>query len=330
MSFPQITEPPWFASRSPQAVAYRPRVSSVAKRGLSPDFLSALKQGVLSPLLERVRGDRALCLEIREDYINVYYRGGNLLRVSRLGSRYDAHFDANYLGGPAPASLPGSSLTSPADVAAWLNALPGLKDAMDLFFGRHPKEEREIQQLILRDNNFGSLARSTDYYICDIEYANSHGRFDVIGVHWPSTPVTRKRDAGHRLVLGEVKQGDGALDGACGLHSHIIDVNSHLADPSNLDAIKTEMVTVFNQKRSLGLLDCGKDLVAFSDERPLLVLMLVNHDPEKSRLRELLRTLPESPHAELRIATSSLLGYGLYDPGVMTIDDALATFGDRI
>lgn len=60
-----------FASRSPRSVPYRPRVSSVAKRGLSPDFLSALKQGVLSRLLERVRGDRALCLEIREGCINV-------------------------------------------------------------------------------------------------------------------------------------------------------------------------------------------------------------------------------------------------------------------
>ena len=305
-------------------------MSSVAKRGLSPDFLAALQTGVLSPFLHRVHADRSLCLEIREDYINVYYRGGSLLKISRSGSRYDAFFDENYLLAGQSLALPRPSLLSSSDVTAWLDILARLKDAMDLFFGRHPKEEREIQQMLLRDNNFGSLARSTDYYICDIEYANSHGRFDIVGVHWPSTPVSRKRNAGHRLVLGEVKQGDMALDGSSGLHSHITDMNNHLEDPGTVEAIKTEMVTVFNQKRALGLIDCGKDLVPFSDERPLLVLMLVNHDPDKSRLRQLLRELPESPHAELRVATSSLLGYGLYDPGVMTIDDALARFGDRI
>jgi len=94
----------------------------------------------------------------------------------------------------------------------------------------------------------------------------------------------------------------------------------------NLAAIKEEMLRVFNQKRALGLVDCEKDLRGFSDEPPMLLLVLVNHDPDKSRLRELLRTLPPSPHAELRIATGSLLGYGLYDPAILTIYEALARF----
>jgi hypothetical protein len=189
-----------------------------------------------------------------------------------------------------------------------------------------PGEEREVQQLILRDNNLGCIARSTDYYVCDIEYANQHGRFDLVAVRWPSTPATRKKQDDHRLVLGEVKFGDGALEGTAGLHSHVNDVNGYLAAPGSLAALKEEMLRVFNQKRALGLIDCEKDLTGFSDEPPMLLLVLVNHDPDKSRLRELLRTLPPSPHAELRIATGSLLGYGLYDPAILTIDEALARF----
>ncbi len=46
-----------------------------------------------------------------------------------------------------------------------------------------------MQQLILHDNNRGSIARSTDYYICDLEYANPHGRFDLVAVRWASTPT---------------------------------------------------------------------------------------------------------------------------------------------
>jgi hypothetical protein len=39
-------------------------------------------------------------------------------------------------------------------------------------------------------------------------------------------------------------------------------------DAANVQALKDEMVGLFNQKRSLGLMNCGKDLGAFSDEPP--------------------------------------------------------------
>jgi hypothetical protein len=299
----------------------------IARRGLSPEFMDSLQSGLLAPLRERVKADSSLCLELRENYANVYYRGGNLMRVSQADGGYAAFFDANYFEGVAPPlPIPTGRLREPADVAAWMAALPWLKQGMDLFLGRHPKDEREIQQSLLRENNFGVCARSTDYYVCDIEYANTHGRFDVIAVRWPSTPAERKRQDGRRLVLAEVKCGDGALDGGAGLHAHIADVNAHVADPDNVAGLKLEMVRVFNQKRALGLIDCERDLLGFSDEPPLLLLVLANHDPDKSRLRELLRLVPPSPYAELRVATGCLLGYGLYEPAVLTIEQALMRF----
>jgi hypothetical protein len=302
-------------------------VPPAPRRGLSPEFLDALQSGLLSPLRERVKLDRSLCLELRADYLNVYYRGGSLMKVARVNGGYTAVFDRQYFEGAEQApALPAPQLREPADVAAWLAALPWLKQGMDLFFGKHPKEEREIQQMLLRDNNRGGVARSTDYYVCDIEYANTHGRFDVVAVHWPSTPAERKKQGGRRLVLAEVKHGDGALDGMAGLHAHITAVNAHLANPTNVIELKQEMVRVFNQKRALGFIDCEKDLLSFSAEQPLLLLVLANHDPGKSRLRELLRSLPPSPHAELRVVTGCLLGYGLYDPAVLTVERAWVQF----
>lgn len=307
-------------------------MSIAPRRGLSPEFFSALQSGELAPIVERVRADRTLCLEIREDSINVYYRGGSLLKVERAGSKYMFGFDHNYFNASPTLTPP----PSPVDAATWADAVPAFKNAMDLFFGRVPKDEREIQQHLLRDNNFGGVARSTDFYICDIEYRSKHGQFDAVGVHWPSSPQDRKRSEGRRLAFFEVKQGDGALDGdrtsdgKSGLHAHVRDVNSCLEGPGHLDAIKKEMLTIFNQKRALGLLDCGKDLGSFSDELPLLVLVLVNHDPGKTRLRELLQPVPDSPHADLRIAVGSLMGYGLYDQGVLSVAEALQQCGTRI
>jgi hypothetical protein len=43
---------------------------------------------------------------------------------------------------------------------------------MDLWFGNHPKNERECQQLMLWENNIGDSAKSTDYFICDMAGRN--------------------------------------------------------------------------------------------------------------------------------------------------------------
>jgi hypothetical protein len=295
-------------------------------RGLCDRFFTDLQDGLLAPLRDRVLRDRTLCLELRENYFNIYYRGGNLMKVSLTGDEYEAFFDTRYFNGvEQPSTAQPLLLRTHQDVAVWLAALPTLKEAMDTFLGRNSKE-REIQQLLLSDNNIGDAARCTDYFICDIEYANQHGRFDLVAVHWPSTPAERKKQNGRRLVFAEVKCGDGALEGDSGLHRHVVDLNDHLADPSYVARLKDEMVKVFNQKRALGLMNCEKDLVGFSDEIPLLILVIVNHDPEKSRLRGLLRSLPSSPHAELRVATGCLLGYGLFDPAILTVEHSLARF----
>ena len=41
-------------------------------RGLNPQFLSDLQSGRLAPILERVQLDQTLCIELRDDYLNVY------------------------------------------------------------------------------------------------------------------------------------------------------------------------------------------------------------------------------------------------------------------
>ncbi|CAN5547931.1 hypothetical protein BH09GEM1_BH09GEM1_09500 [soil metagenome] len=298
-------------------------------RGLSDAFLLELKTGLLAPIRERVKSDQSLCLELRDNRINVYFRGGNLMRVSLESAGYIATFDSNYFGGGVGPELP-ATLATAADVASWLLAYPFLKDAMDLHLGNYSKNEREFQQLLVRDNNFGGTARASDYYICDIEYANAHGRFDFVGVHWPSTAVDRKKSGGRRLVLGEVKCGDGALDGEAGVRRHVEKVNDYLANPATIEALKAEMVTVFNQKASLGLVECERPLTGFSGEQPMMLLVIVNHDPGKSRLREILTHLPPSPYAELRIASASLFGYGLFDPCVVSVDEALRRFANCI
>ncbi len=52
-------------------------------RKLSEQFMKDLvdSDGVLQPILTRVKKDSTLMLAIRENYINIYYRGGNILKI---------------------------------------------------------------------------------------------------------------------------------------------------------------------------------------------------------------------------------------------------------
>lgn len=75
---------------------------------------------------------------------------------------------------------------------------------------------------------------------------------------------------------------------------------------------------------------CKKDLGSFSDEPPILLLVLANHDPGKRDLSKALENLPECPNADLRIAAASFFGYGLYDQGVYGVEDFRKHFRNQI
>ena len=253
-------------------------------RKLSDSFLANLLDGgMLSGIRKLVQSDTSLCLEIRDNYVNIYYRGGSMMKIGAANSegQYLIEFDENYFRYTGKEELPSSKVQTENQVECWLASVPRLKRAMDSFLGKNPKEEREFQQRILRENNFGSIARSTDYYICDIEYQSKSSRFDMIALHWPSSPSERRMNWDRRLAFIEVKHGDNALEGSAGVRKHIEDINKFASNKESLKKLKGEMLDIFNQKMLLGLIDCGKDLVSFSEEeKPLLLLAFVNHDLE--------------------------------------------------
>ncbi|MGI6450476.1 MAG: hypothetical protein ACOX3R_09315 [Desulfitobacteriia bacterium] len=290
-------------------------------RGLLETFLNDLKNGILTEILERVKADATLDLEIRENYINIYYRGGNALKIiEKSASTYEFSMDTGYIvDSELKANLERPQIVNNASsVSEWLKNLPVIKDQMDLYFGRNSKE-REYQQVVVLENNYGSTANDTDYYICDIEYANPNGRFDMVAVKWPSTAPARKRTNNLDLAFIEMKYMDKALTGPSGLKDHIKGMLKFLSNPQNLASIKEEMVKVFKQKVQLGLLQGIKEIESFSDRKPEYIFILANHDPAKTALyRELDQVINSSvyqnfcQYADLKFAAACFMGYGLY------------------
>lgn len=295
-------------------------------RAISEVFLDDLLTGELKPLLDMVHIDDTLDLELRGKCINIYYRGGSLFRITEKGSgTYEICFDSNYCNTEAWRNTGIIVICNPTIQQAVKN-IPYYKQAMDMWLHKNPKYERECQQLLVRENNNqGDISKSTDYYIIDIEYADSKenrkSRFDIVALKWESKSSVRRKPEKCSIALMELKYGDGALNNKSGIKKHLNDLKSFISmKKRELDDFKKDIETVFKQKCQLGLVDGLQEKqyeVSISFENPEVIFLFANHDPDSSVLVKELTDINCNDYKgifDIYIAEASYIGYGLYAP----------------
>jgi hypothetical protein len=308
------------------------------KRKLSDEFMIALQEGgMLHPLLERIRKDDTLMLAIREDYINVYYRGGNIIKLEKETSpnRYAAFFDDNYAAEYPEYQelLPNdchNQIKSKEDIELWIKSIPARKQAMDYWFHEHPKAEREFQQLVVRENNDSGISNETEYFVADIELADTEvgARFDILAFKWPAGD---RKSGKVNLALIEMKYGDSAIKGQSGILEHLKQMHSYLIGKSKELADMAEKQ--INQLNQLGLIQHKKGAArefTVVDSHFEIIFLFANHNPrstilleELARLKELLCGM-ENKMFELRFFVASTAGYAMHSACMMDIDQYMA------
>ena len=117
------------------------------QRQISSDMMKAFKEGELFPLLEAVQNDDTLDMELRGSSVNIYYRGGSVFKIVENNRKYILSFDTEYCKDSIIKVAPNPNVKEAVE------KLPFYKQAMDLYFHKHPKYEREFQQIIARENN---------------------------------------------------------------------------------------------------------------------------------------------------------------------------------
>ncbi|ATD66081.1 hypothetical protein CNR27_00245 [Luteimonas chenhongjianii] len=311
---------------------------------LSSKFNEDLKRGVLEPLLREVQEDDTLLLGVRNGYISVYYRGGQLLKVEADGaSGYKVTFDSNHdKSGVLPgrfarhgcADVLTQRLRSVEDTAVLVDVLSEVKRVMD----RSPKLksalEREFQQVAARVNSRARSANSSHYFVTDIEHASDNARFDMLGVRWKHD----ERSNRSRLVpvLFEVKYGVSSLAGGAGIVDHLEKTLTQLALADFRARLAANVESQFNQLADLQLLtfNRGTSTHKFSvvDDHVQIVFLLAEYVPHSSQLKPMLdecdkkmRVAQESLAAagvtvDLRFACGSLCGYAMYDCTMLSTD----------
>ena len=303
-------------------------------RELSETFMHDLlnPEGILHPILSRIKRDQTLMLAIRDGFINIYYRGGSILRVTETNKGfYRAFFDERYnKSGEVIPNIP-TALKKQDDSKIWVDSFPKLKALMDDFLSTFGKSEREFQQLVARENNFSSISNESEYFISDIEVTESDpgARFDMIAIRWQATK--RKSGDNCRVAFIEMKYGDSAVGGKAGMLKHLKDMDALITNEERYGILMHVIENQFNQLDQLGLLNFnkGKSFAKVKldpNEKPEVIFILANHNPRATALKSILGSpemsaFGESQHFNLKFFVSSFAGYGMHSKCMLDLPE---------
>lgn len=283
-------------------------------RAISPHFMEALSSdtGSLNGLLKYIQSDDTLEMGLRGDRIIIYYRGGALLTVlekSYVFLPFDAKYDIR------------KTFSIEPSIKNIEEYIPRAKHIMDVYISSPDTSnhlgEKEIQQLIVKENNYSANSLDTDYFIIDMEYQDKECRFDLVALRWDSTSTSRKSPRSNlpTITVFEVKQGYKSIAGASGINKHKEDFEktfnpaSATFNAAKVDNFKKDMIQVFQQKRMLGLirgLEKHTEIEDVSDSVEL-VFLLANYKSASKQLTQALESMEDCS-----FIYSNPMGYGLY------------------
>lgn len=294
-------------------------------RQLSENFMKKLN-GEWKNLLEYIKDDDTLDLELRGKEITVYYRGGALLSIKEEndGTYTWKPLDAEYKKGKA--SMPTGCIRD------FENYIPQAKHVIDKYIVCSPKNhlgEKEIQQLVVKENNYSPNSNDTDFFIVDMEYQDSVGRFDLVVLRWDSSTSARKSN-NVSMAIVEVKQGIDTVrtsESNPGLKQHQNDFEKFCSNPTAKKSFMNDMLTVFKQKCELGLIKANSKIENITEETKLQLVgdlefycLLANYKPASKQLKNELEEMDDC-----KFFTSSYMGYGLYVKNIIDKEEILKT-----
>jgi hypothetical protein len=312
-------------------------------RALSEEFVRDLKNpdGLLHPILKRVKEDDTLMLAIRTNYINIYYRGGNILEIIKQRGSYKTSFDNKYdryNKYETPISL---TIRLKSDAEKLVKEFSLRKEIMDIFFASKNKSEREFQQLVARENNYSTISKKSEYFITDIEFNDKElgARLDMLAIRWLASD--RRDGSGSRAALIEMKYGDDALDGKSGLLEHLEDMEKLISNRNKYKSLLETMESQFNQLDELELFKFshnqkGTKVKLDVNNKPEVIIILANHNPRGRTLKILENPKfiewAETNLFDLGFFVSCFAGYGLHSDCIFTLSDfreLLKTFNSK-
>lgn len=224
------------------------------------EMLSFINQYNLSK--ENIDKERYLDVQIRNNYINIYYNGGRIVKVN---SQNSIEFDEKYFKlkkaelflDEIELKQRKVSLIAEFKKYDYQNYFAKAIEVMDKWFKENPNPERQEQHLIAISNrNYGE----SDYIVIDIEYQVST-LSDFVCSYIPEGKKNPKKPKFDIIAINregqicviELKKGADALSGNSGLKEHWDCYRSSIK--KNWKPFIEEIKRVLVQKQEFNLLD---------------------------------------------------------------------------
>ena len=211
-------------------------MSSFYQRGIhKASLFKSMNSGSLKRLLNIVREDDNYVVLLRDDYFNVYYRGGNVAKVTGDKS---VDFDKEYFRQHKDKSKEDYDQIEENIIRAkrlfkdghYKDYLDMIIPAMNNYFslGLKGDEEKESQHQLSINNTYESLS---EYMILDLEYGVSiKSKFSYCGkrrcgkkrnsIPKPRFDIVTIRKKDGKICIMELKKGTKALRNISGLGEH--------------------------------------------------------------------------------------------------------------
>lgn len=256
--------------------------------------------GIYKTLLETITADNELDVQIRADYVNVYYKGCNIARIKKPNGcvEFDEYYflredmipEIPQIKGRHKINVSGDKkrgIPRRDDIIKNLKASRNelkkifnkgnykeyfrlTKEAMNGWFEWNKKPEKEAQQAIVREN-----ARSdAEFYVLDVEYQISKlapfkyepmDESDKQNSPRPDIIAVGKKDG--QLYVIELKKGCSACKGNAGLKAHKQAYERSIGRKP--DEFVKEFKNILQQKQDLQLAD--KSLFIAEDKQPIFI-----------------------------------------------------------
>lgn len=308
-------------------------------RQLTPALFDELKneKSELHALLEYVKADDTLDMEFRGNSFTLYYRGGALLTVEEISS---GSYNWNGITGKYLLAGKDRYEQKHKDAEQFDEYIPEAKHIIDRYIVLGPKNhlgEKEIQQLVVKENNYSPNSNDTDYFIVDMEYEEGKSRFDLIALRWDSNGKSRQKNEVSLAVI-EVKQGYNTIrtsKKSPGLRKHQKDFNAFIEKKQKshkLDDFCQDMLMIFKQKCELKLIRANEKMKKITCDSNLQLktpeidfICLLANFKDKSRALEIEFIGME----DCKFIKSSFAGYGLYANKMFIISPKYRNMSDE-
>ena len=297
------------------------------KRSLSEKFLADFKEGgKFAKVTELAVYDPTLDFEMRGEAVMLYYRGGKILEIKEDGTI--GGLDANYSKG---ASL----IPNMDELDVYIYKAKSLVDKFQINRKNH-LGEKEYQQRIVYENNQSVNAEDNDFFIADVEWADStlDGRADIVAFRWNHMEHKKRKV---QMVIIEVKQGENSIKtgkvSAASLKKHYDDYLKFKVQTEYVKDVAKDMLAILHQKHFLGLIR-GLENLFVNDELSGIeiendidfICLLANYKPYSRVLYDELSAMDDDRYKDCKFFVASFMGYCLYKDFILTKDELIKKY----